>query len=137
GIGPERDVDAYLRGVAHAQIDDLNPTRYKPSRGCAPRRPPSVEPFWVASAEGSGRQAATWEVEGGNWAIVAMNANGTRRVVVDADVGAKVGWLLGVGIALPVVGLLSLAGGVVLIVAGVRRASRAPTPPPSAPNTSP
>jgi hypothetical protein len=44
-------------------------------------------------------------------------------VVVDADVGAKVGWLLGVGIGLVVVGLLLLAGGVVLIVVAGRRAS--------------
>jgi hypothetical protein len=41
-------------------------------------------------------------------------------------VGAKVGWVLGVGIGLLVVGLLLLAGGVVLIVAMGRRASRGP-----------
>ena len=47
-----------------------------------------------------------------------MNADAARRVVLDADVGAKVGWLLGVGIGLVVVGLLHLAGGVVLIARG-------------------
>jgi hypothetical protein len=124
GIGPEREVDAYLRGVAHAEVEDLDPPRYRTSRGGAPRRPPSGERFWVASTEGSGRQAVTWEVEGGHWTIVAMNADGARRLVVDADVGAKVGWFLGVGIGLLVVGLLILAGGVVLIIAAGRRASR-------------
>ena len=131
GIGPEREVDAYLRGVAHAEVDDLDPPRYRISGGGAPRRPPSAERFWVASTEGSGRQAVTWEVEGGQWTIVAMNADATRRVVLDADVGAKVGWFLGVGIGLVVVGLLLLAGGVVLIVVAGRRASRAPPPPSS------
>jgi hypothetical protein len=125
GIGPEREVDAYLRGVAHAEVDDLDPPRYVISRGGAPSGPPSAERFWVASTEGSGRQAVSWEVEGGDWAIVAMNADGTRRVVIDADVGAKVGWLLGVGIGLVVVGLLLLAGGVALIVVAGRRASAA------------
>jgi len=49
-------------------------------------------------------------------------------VVIDADVGAKAGWVLGVGIGLLVVGLVILAGGVVLIVAMARRASRGPGP---------
>jgi hypothetical protein len=128
GIGPEREVDAYLRGVAHAEVDDLDPPRYRTTGGGAPRRPPSAERFWVASTEGSGRQAVSWEVEGGQWTIVAMNADATRRVVIDADVGAKVGWFLGVGIGLVVVGLLLLAGGVMLIVVAGRRASRRPTP---------
>jgi hypothetical protein len=131
GIGPEREVDAYLRGVAHAEVDDLDPPRYRISRGGAPRRPPSAERFWVASTEGSGRQAVSWEVEGGQWTIVAMNANAARRVVLDADVGGKVGWFLGVGIGMVVVGLLLLAGGVVLIVVAGRRASRAHAPPSS------
>jgi hypothetical protein len=129
GIGPEGEVDAYLRGVAHAEVDDLDPPRYRISRGGAPRRPPSAERFWVASTEGPGRQAVSWEVEGGHWTIVAMNADASRRVILDADVGAKVGWVLGVGIGLLVVGLLVLAGGVLLIVAAGRRASRAPAPP--------
>jgi hypothetical protein len=131
GIGPEREVDAYLRDVAHAEIDDLDPPRYRISGGGAPRRPPSSERFWVASTEGSGRQAVTWEVEGGQWTIVAMNADAARRVVLEADVGAKVGWFLGVGIGLVVVGLLLLAGGVVLIVVAGRRASRTQAPPSS------
>jgi hypothetical protein len=52
-----------------------------------------------------------------------MNADGARRVVLDADVGAKVGWVLGVGIGLFVVGLLLAAGGLALIVVPGRRAS--------------
>jgi hypothetical protein len=60
GIGPEREVDAYLRGVGHAEVEDLSddPSRYLTSRGGAPRRPPSAEQFWVASSEGPGRQAS-------------------------------------------------------------------------------
>ena len=136
GVGPEREVAGYLRGVARAEVDDLDPPRYTTMRGGPPRRPPSAERFWVASAEGPGRQALDWEVETGQWTIVAMNADGARRVALDADIGAKVGWFLWVGIGLLVVGLLILAGGVALIVGAVRRASRRPAPHASFSNTS-
>jgi hypothetical protein len=131
GIGPEQEVDAYLRGVGHAEVEDLSddPPRYLTRQGGAPRRPPSAEPFWVASSEGPGRQAVSWEVEGGRWSVLAMNADGARRVVLDADVAAKVGWFLGVGIGLLAVGLLLVAGGIVLIVGAARRSSRRPAGP--------
>jgi hypothetical protein len=66
-------------------------------------------------------------VEGGQWSVVAMNAGGGRRVVLDADVGAKLGWLLEVGIGLLVAGFLLMAGALVLIVLAARgpRAARA------------
>jgi hypothetical protein len=65
-----------------------------------------------------------------------MTADGARPVVIDADVGAKVGWVLGVGIGLLVLGLLILAGGVVLIIAMARRASTGPTARPPVSNPS-
>jgi hypothetical protein len=63
GIGPRSDVEAYLRGVAHAKLDDLNPPRYRTTPGGAPRQPPAAERFWVASAQGPGRQTLTWKVK--------------------------------------------------------------------------
>ena len=65
-----------------------------------------------------------------------MSADGARPVVIDADVGAKVGWVLGVGIGLLVLGLLILAGAVVLIISMARRASRGLTARPSVSNPS-
>src|ERR671923_296551 len=130
GIAPERAVDTYLRGVGHAEVEDFSDgsPRYLPSPGGAPSRPPSAERFWVASAEGPGQQAVSWDVEGGRWSVVAMNADGARRVVLDADVAAKVGWFLGVGIGLLAAGLLLVAGGIVLIVVAARRSSRPADP---------
>ena len=121
GIGRERDVDAYLRGVSRAELDDIDPPEYETQRGGAPRRPPAAERFWVASASGPGRQSVDWDVEGGSWSVVAMNEDGARRVAVDADVGAKVGWFLWVGIGLLVGGLLLVAGGGALIALAARR----------------
>jgi hypothetical protein len=81
-----------------------------------------VEQFPVASAEGPGRRAVTWEVERGGWSLVAMNAHGARRVL-DADVAAKVGgsWASGSDCSPR---LLLVAGGIVLIGVAARRGSR-------------
>ena len=121
GIARRSDVDSYLRGVSHAELDDLDPPEYDTRRGGAPLRAPTAERFWVASASGPGRQAVDWDVEGGNWSVVAMNADGSRGVAVDADVGAKVGWFLWVGLGMLVVGLLIIGGGGLLIAIASRR----------------
>ena len=124
GIARERHVDAYLRGVAHAQVDDLGPARYLSRQGGPPARRPGAERIWVASAEGTGRRELSWEVDGGRWAVVAMNADGARRVTVDADVAGKPGWLLAVGIGLTAGGMLLLAAGVTAIALAARRPKR-------------
>jgi len=121
GIGRERDVDAYLRGVGHAELDDVDPPEYDTHRGGAPRRPPTAARFWVASASGPGRQTVDWDVEGGQWSVVTMNADGDRRVVVDADVGAKVGWVLWAALGLFVAGLALAVGGGLMIAMAARR----------------
>ena len=54
GIGPEREVDAYLRGVAHAEIDDLDPPRYRISRGGAPAARPRLSGFGSRRRRGRG-----------------------------------------------------------------------------------
>jgi hypothetical protein len=127
GIAREDDLDRYLRGVRVAKVTDLDPPEYDVRAGGAPRRPPGDVRFWVASAEGPGRQAADWDVEGGEWSVVAMNADASRRVVVDADVGAKVGWLLGAAIGALVGGLLVAGAGAALILLASRSARQAPT----------
>ena len=53
--------------------------------------------------------------------MVAMNADGSRGVSLDADIGARIGWLLGAGIGLVVLGVLLALGGALLIVLGARR----------------
>jgi hypothetical protein len=127
GIARDDDLERYLRGVRVAKVTDLDPPEYDMRPGGAPRRPPGDVRFWVASAEGPGRQAADWDVEGGEWSVVAMNADASRRVVVDADVGAKVGWLLGAGIGALVGGLLVGGAGAALILLASRSARQAPT----------
>src|SRR5919109_2779993 len=54
GIGPEREVAAYLRGVARAELDDLDPPSYTTRRGGPPRRPPLSARLRGADAERAG-----------------------------------------------------------------------------------
>jgi hypothetical protein len=122
GIGPEDDVDRYLDDVAHARIDDIDrdPFRvtYRFVEGDAPEDPPGDQHFWAASVEGSGPQTMEWELESGNWAVVAMNADGSAGVALDASVGVKADWVAPVGIGLLIGAVLLATLGAVLLVLG-------------------
>lgn len=119
----QRDVDSYLAGVGHARIDDLEvapfSVDYRYRDGGPPAGPPTDEDFWAASASGSGPQSVRWSPSTGQWAVVVMNADGSAGVSVEASAGARVPWLLGVGIGLAIAGLLGLALGAAMMVAGV------------------
>jgi hypothetical protein len=136
GIGPEPAVAGYLGRVAHADVEDINvdPFRvdYRLIAGGAPRRPPTAHNNWAASASGQGRQTVTWKVRDGDWSVVLMNADGSRGVAAEVDLGAKLSFLLWVAIGLLIGGGLILGGGVALIVLAART-RRPPTAPPGAP----
>jgi len=125
GIASEADLDRYLAGVAHDEVVDLKSdppytveTRAQP--GGAPSGAPTEESFWAASASGSGTQTVSWEVAEGNWAFVVMNADGSRAVAADIELGAKVDWMLAVGLALVAAGALIGLGSAAMIFFGVR-----------------
>jgi hypothetical protein len=132
GIGPEVAVAGYLGRVAHADVEDIDidPFRvtYRQIAGGAPRRPPTAQNFWAASAAGQGRQTLTWKVRDGDWSVVLMNADASRGVAAEVDLGAKLSFLLWVAIGLLVGGAVLLGGGIALIVLAART-----RPPPAAP----
>jgi hypothetical protein len=131
GIAPEPSVARYLGRVAHADVEDIDfdPFRadYRPVAGGAPQRPPTAEHFWAVSSSGAGTRTLTWKVQQGDWSVVVMNADGSRRVAADIDLGAKLAFVLWLAIGLLVGGALVLAGSVALIVLAARR-----RPPPTA-----
>jgi hypothetical protein len=136
GIGPQADVAKYLGSVAHADVQDLDfdPFRvtYLPVTGGAPQTPPTEQSFWAASASGVGTQTLTWKVRDGDWSVVLMNADGSRGVVADIDLGAKLSFLLWVAIGLLLGGVLAVGGSTALIVLAAR--TRQPRPPPPVPS---
>jgi Domain of unknown function (DUF4389) len=128
GIGETIDVDAYLDGVQHDEVRDLNfdPFRvdYRQFPGGEPPGPPGEQTFWVASASGPGTRTATWEGESGEWTVVVMNADASAGVDAELSAGAEANVLLWLAIGLVLAGLLLLAGGVTMIVVGARGATR-------------
>jgi hypothetical protein len=111
GIARSSDVQAYLRGASHATVTDVDFDPFRATyRGQAGERPakPASKPFWVASAQGTGPQTVTWDVEHGKWSVVVMNADGSPGV--DAGVSA--------GADFPILSALawgSIGGGLVLL----------------------
>jgi hypothetical protein len=124
GIGSTSDVNAYLQRVPHTQITDFetDPFRVKSHivPGTARPAPPANQRFWEAQASGPGTQTITWDVKSGTWSAVAMNADGTRNVLIAYRVGARINSLVWVTIGVLVVGLAFLALGGWLIYSGLR-----------------
>jgi hypothetical protein len=139
GIGPTADVAAYLDGVEHAEIRDVDfdpfEVDYRLFAGAEPSGPPGEQTFWAASASGPGEQSATWDTESGEWTIVLMNADGSDGVAADVSIGAEANFLLWLAIGVLVAGLLVLAVGVLLIVVGARGATSAAAAPAPAAGT--
>src|SRR2546421_5021193 len=133
GIGPEPAVAGYLGRVAHADVEDidLDPFRvtYRQVTGAAPGRPPTAQNFWAASASGPGRQTVTWKVRDGDWSVVLMNADGSRGVAADVDLGAKLSFLLWVAIGLLIGGVLVTGGSAALVLVAAPQPPAPPAPP--------
>ena len=125
GIAHTSEIDRYLAGVAHDEITDIDadPFKYTARRigGRATPASPERQSFWRVQASGQGTQTIKWSLENGDWSAVAMNANASRGVAVDAHFGVRVsalGWLM---VVLFVVGAFILVGGATLLYFGVRR----------------
>lgn len=111
GIARTAEVDRYLRGTAHATVTDVDTSPFRATYRTTPgaRRPglPAQQSFWSASATGAGRQEVTWKVKDGNWSVVVMNADASRRVDAGVRAGAKLPWL-------DEAGWVTVGGGVLL-----------------------
>ena len=131
GIGPKSQVSSYLASVAHDAVTDfeLDPfsVTYARRPGNAIPAAPAGQPLWAADASGSGRQTVTWPVKKGDWAVVVMNADAAHGVRADISVGAKVPFLLWLGIGLLGAGVVVGSGAAAAIAFGARapRASHA------------
>ena len=123
GIGPKDAVDAYLRGVGHAVVTnvDFDPFGFtaRTQRGGPPPTLPGKQSFWAVSDSGSDA-AISWRLAQGSWVAVVMNEDASRIVAADVTFGARVGWLIWVALGVLIFGLLVLAAGAVMIFFGAR-----------------
>jgi len=129
GIGPEADVEAYLAGVPH---DDITNVDFRPFSadyrrenpdGTSTPASPADQVFWVARASGAATQSITWNLEPGNWAIVVMNPDASDNVAVDIELGGQVDYLVPLAVGLGIGGVVALVLGAALIIGGVARTS--------------
>jgi len=124
GIGPQVQVDAYLRDVGHEEVTDfeVEPWSVETTRhaGAAKADPPATLSFWAESAQGGGVRTIRWPVEDGDWKVVVLNADGSAGLRAEVAVGAKVPAVRTFGIALLALGAGLALGGGALLVHGVR-----------------
>jgi hypothetical protein len=126
GVGPRDEVRRYLAGVSHEEVvdADFSPFRVSMDRHQGSRAPeaPGRQDFWVASSTG-GREL-DWDTRAGEWSVVAMNADGSPGVALDAEVAVKVPFLRRLAIGFLTGGvILGLMGGALLVVAARGRAA--------------
>jgi hypothetical protein len=120
-------------GSASALFVSASATRTSntPTSAAMPSGPPGAMSIWQAQAQGTGTQAVTWRVDGGDWSVVVMNADGSRGIAFRADAGATVPWLLWVGVGALVLAVLLAAASLALIMLPVKRVGqelREPSP---------
>lgn len=124
GIARSADVDAYLDGVGHSVVHELDTgggsPQLEPVPGGAPAADPGDSTIWVASAAGPGTRTLTWPVQEGEWTLVVMNADAAAPVEAEVAVGTTapamgdLAWsLLVAGVVVTCVGLVVLTAALV------------------------
>jgi hypothetical protein len=145
GVASAADAAAYLAGVQHTVLIDVNSRDglggdpiYRQEAGGPPTSAPGQTNIWAAQASGTGTQSAVWPAQAGDWAVVVMNADGTRSVSADVAVGATFpGIGMVVAVLLVLAALLLVLAIVLMVVALGAGTARPPTPGvrPSSPQT--
>jgi Domain of unknown function (DUF4389) len=127
GIAPATAATHYLSGVPYTTVTDLGANTAAVSHpGTAAPHAPQLARIWSAQASGPGTQALTWTAREGDWMVVVMNRGGAPGLTVRADAGVTVPALPWITAGLLAGGVLLAAGGVLLIVLPVHRASQRP-----------
>ena len=128
GIAPAAAAARYLSGVAYTTVTGFGGnTRTTSSHpGTATPAAPQQARIWAVQVSGPGTQALTWTARDGDWMVVAMNRDAAPGLTIRADVGVTLPALPWIVAGLLAGGVLLAAGGVLLIVLPVRRASAHP-----------
>jgi hypothetical protein len=123
GVAPAGAVKGYLLEVPHQVATDVGTdpfdVTYREAVGFRAPRRPDAEAFWVASSVVNGGGELSWDVAPGRWAVVVMNADGSAGIDAQLELGAKVGFLVPVGVGLTVGGALLFMVGLGGVVFGL------------------
>ena len=125
GIAPATAASHYLAQAGYDTVRGIthHHATYTTHRGGAPATVPGRAGIWAAQVAGPGTQVLTWPDRSGSWTVVAMNADGSRPVAVRISVAASVRTLPWIGAGLLAGGVIVLAAGVLLIAVSARHAA--------------
>ena len=83
---------------------------------------PGDQDFWLEEAGGVGAQEVEFDLAEGEYTILVMNADASEGIEVEAVFGIKSsGVIVLIGVAFLVLAVAALAGGIVMLVFGLRR----------------
>jgi len=94
---------------------------YQSLPGGSPQNPPTSQLFWTAQASGSGVQTLTWTPSTGDYWLVVMNADGSKVLDANVQIGARVSIFSWAGLWMILGGIIFALGGVVIIYFGAIR----------------
>jgi Domain of unknown function (DUF4389) len=127
GIGPAAAVERYLAGVRHAEVGGVvgGHRLHLVGGDRMTVTPPAAQRFWVASAQGAGERALTWQARRGNWRAVVASPDGAAGVSSRLSIGATFPHAQVFGIVMAALGVLLMALGTFGVVhaSSGRRAS--------------
>ena len=138
GVGPKAQVDRYLAGASIDKVNDfeVDPWSLDKTRreGTTKPKPPSTQSFWVAKSSGSSA-AIDWKVRDGNYRVVVMNADGSRGVATQSQFEVEVPHLSTIALVMLIVGLVTVGGGIAMMVPALRGGGSAKPQAPGATQT--
>ena len=115
GVGPAREVLSYLAGSPYDVVSGIDgrtdSAELRRVSGTGTPPPPTSESFWLAQSFGAGKQTIDWDIAGGRYLFVVMNADGTAGADVQARAGVSAPWIFASGVG-------ALAAGIVLVILG-------------------
>jgi hypothetical protein len=101
---------------------DYYPTlTYQSLPGGSPQTPPTSQHFWTAQASGSGAQTLTWTPSTGDYWLVVMNADGSKVLDANVQIGVRLDFFSWTGVWMILGGIILALGGVAIIYFGVIR----------------
>jgi hypothetical protein len=123
GVGPASQVTDYLAGSSYDTVTDIGFSPFKVSSthvdGTARPAAPIDQSFWVAEATGTAPELS-WKVTGGDYLLVAMNADASPGVAFQVRVGISASVLFGTALGFTIGGAVLLLLGLALLVWGIR-----------------
>ena len=119
GIATQADADEFLSGVAYDRLTSLDGDHdVEHISGAYSVTPPSEADIWIASNSDG---VLEWDIRSGDWAIVAVNADGSPGIDVSVTGSAQIPFLTAMGVIFIVLGLIGMTGGTLLTYYGVRK----------------